>query len=213
MSPRPPPRLHRRAWPLLALALASAGCANTKVSRVWADPALEEHRFQRTMVLVAVPSFGRRQSAEDRIVAELGRQGVAAVRSWDVLPHEDVGDRERIRAAVAASGVDALLAVRLTSAEQDRQVAEGREQWVPIGTGIDSFGYVSSAYGLYRKPEVYDLRVFTIETTLWDVAAQRMVWACQSDSETADQTITTAELADDYARVVGKRVVPYLKAR
>jgi hypothetical protein len=197
----------------VALLLASLGCANTKVSRVWSDPALTEDRYQRVMVLVVVPNAGRRQTAEERIVAELTRQGATAVRSWDALPHEQIGERERIREAVAATGADALFAVRLTSAEMDRQVAEGREQWVPVGAGIDSFGYVSTAYGLYRKPEISELRTFTIETTLWDLATTRMVWACQSDSKSADQTLTTAELADDYAAVVTKKVRPYLRGR
>jgi hypothetical protein len=165
------------------------------------------------MVLVVVPSAARRETAEDRIVAELTRQGATAVRSWKALPHEQVGDREQIRAAVAAEGADALLAVRLTAAETQRDVAEGREQWVPTDVGIDSFGYVSTAYGLYRKPDISELRVFSVETTLWDAATTRMVWACQSDSKSADQTLTTAELADDYAGVVTKKVRPYLRRR
>jgi hypothetical protein len=205
----PPPS--RYGAGLAVALLACAGCANTKVNRTWADPGLKEHRYQRTMVVVVVPSSARRETAEDRIVAELVRQGATAVHSWDSLPHQDVGDRERIREAVTASGADALLAVRLTSSEKQSEVAAGREQWVPVATGIDAFGYVSTAYGLYRKPEMSELRTFTIETTLWDVATQRMVWACQSDSKTADQTITTAELADDYAGVVTKKVRPYLQ--
>jgi hypothetical protein len=212
MLPRSCPHLPRGAW-LAAALLACAACATatTKVHRTWADPGLQEHRYKRTMVLVVVPSEARRQTAEDRIVAQLVREGAKAVRSWDSLPHQDVGERERIREAVTASGADALMAVRLTSSEKQSEVAAGREQWVPVGTGIDAFGYVSNAYGLYRKPEMSEVRTFTIETTLWDVATQRMVWACQSDSTTADQTITTAELADDYAGVVTKRVRPYLQ--
>ena len=108
---------------------------------------------------------------------------------------------------------DALLVVKLVGLDRQYEERAGREEWVPVGTGIDAFGYVVTAYGLYRKPESTELRVFSVETTLWEVASKRMVWACQSDSETANQTLTTAELADDYAGVVAKKVVPYLKKK
>lgn len=213
MSPRSSPRPPRRTSLALALLLACAGCATTQVSRTWSDPELTKDRYQKTMVLVVVPNPARRETAEDRIVAELVKHGVTAVASWDSVPDEALTDRERLGAAVAANGADALLAVRVTSTEKETLEFQGREQWVPVATGIDYYGYVSTAYGLYRKPEVSELRKFTIETTLWEVATRRMVWACQSDSESAKQTLTTAELADDYASVVTKKVRPYLRER
>jgi hypothetical protein len=198
----------------LALLLAAGGCANnTKLSRVWADSALTEGRYEKVMVLVLSPSFGRRQTAEDRIVAELVREGVTAKRSWDALPQEEVGDRERIGAAIAALGADALLAVRVASVDKATEVSAGRQQWVPVATGMDYYGYVSTTYGLYRRPEISEVLTLTTETTLWDVASRKMVWAAQSDSVTAKETITTAELADDYAKVVVKEVRPFLRHR
>jgi hypothetical protein len=213
MSPRSSPRPRHRTTLALALLLASVGCAGTKASREWSDSALTKDRYERVMVLALLPNFARRQTAEDRIVAELVRQGVTAVRSWDVLSQEEVAERERIAGAVAASGADALLGVRVASLERDKEVYEGREQWVPVATGIDYYGYVTTAYGLYRKPEVAELLTVTVETTLWDVGTRRMVWACQSDSVSANQTLTTTELADDYAGVVMKKVRPYLRGR
>jgi hypothetical protein len=218
MTPRPPPASPRRtslaAGPLAAaLALALAGCATTKISRTWSDPELAKGRFQKPMVLVVVAKEARRETAEDHVVAELAREGVAAMTSWDALKADDLGDRERLAAAVGEKGADALLVVKLASLDRQYEERQGREEWVPVGTGIDAFGYVVSAYGLYRKPEATELRVFSIETSLWDVASKKMMWACQSDTESAKQTLTTAELADDYAGVVAKKVVPYLKKK
>jgi hypothetical protein len=213
MSPRSSLRPSHRAGLALALLLASAGCAGTKVSRVWSDPALAKDRYQRVMVLALLPRFERRQTAEDRIVAELTGQGVTAVRSWDVLSQEAVADRERLAAAVVASGADALLAVRVASIEREKELYVGREQWVPVATGFDYYGYVSTAYGLYRKPETAELLTLTTETTLWEAETRRMVWACQSDFQSASQTLTTAELADDYAGAVMEKVRPYLRGR
>jgi len=164
-------------------------------------------------VVVVVPNADRRRTAEERIVAELAREGRTAVFSWDTLPMDAAGDRERIAAVVSASGADALLAVRLTKLETKVEEHQGREVWVPTAVGIDYYGYVTTEVNLFRRPDSSELRTFTMETTLWDVASRRMVWACQSDSRTANQTLTTAELADDYAGVVTEKLRPYLRGR
>ena len=205
-SPRPP-----RARALaLALLAAATGCSGTKISRAWADPTLEENRFRKVMVLVIAASHARRETAEDRIYKKLTEDGVDVVRSYDTLPDHAIADRERLREAVEASGADALLAVKITGVSQDAVVQEGREQWVPNGANADYYGYVTMSYELARKPEVYESLVVSAETTLWDVASRKMVWAAQSDSRSRSETPTTAQLTDDYADVVVKKVRPYL---
>jgi hypothetical protein len=202
-----------RAALALALLLSSAGCAGTKVSRVWSDPELKKDRYERVMVLVVAASHARRETAEDRIFERLTRDGVAAVRAYDSIPDALFDQRERLRESVRKSGVDALLAVVVTGINRETEVKEGAERWVPSGTGIDYYGYVSTSYGLYRSPELYHELKVSIETTLWDVASQRMVWACQSDSTSGKDTLTTAELTDDYAKVVVEKVRPYLRGK
>jgi len=203
--------MRRLAVPIL---LAMSACANTtKVMNVWADPALKPPPFQKVLVLVIGPSFGKRQTAEDRIVHELTRRGAGARRSWDLLDNDAATDRERIRTAVEAAGTDAVLAVRLLSSEKETTVSQGSEQWVPVGQDLDYFGYVSTNVALYRRPEISTVRTIGLETTLWDVASRRMVWSCQTKSESAKQTITTAEVADDYAGIVAGRIEPYLRRK
>jgi hypothetical protein len=195
----------------VSILLATGACATTKVEKEWADPALKPAPFQKVIVVVIGPSFGRRQTAEDRIVHELTRRGAGARRSWDLLDNDAAADRERIRTAVEAAGADAVLAVRLLSSEKETTVSQGSEQWVPIGQSIDYFGYVSTNVALARRPEISTVRTIGLETSLWDVASRRMVWSCQTKSETAKQTITTAEIADDYASLVADRIERYLR--
>ena len=213
MSPSSSPRsLHGLAL-AVAVLLCSSGCARTQVSRVWSDPELKEDRYERVMILVIAASHARRETAEDRIFNLLTKEGVAAVRAYDSIPDDAFGDRERIAEAVKASGADALLAVRVASVDKETEVKQGREQWVPAGTGVDYYGYVVTSMNLYRTPEMYSELKVTAETTLWDVATRRMVWACQSDSTGLSETVTTAELTDDFANVVVKKARPYLKAK
>jgi hypothetical protein len=208
-SPRPP-----RARALALALLAASGCSSgTKISRAWSDPTLEKDRFRKVMVLVMAASHARRETAEDRIYKKLTEDGVDVVRSYDTLPDHAIADRERIREAVEASGADALLAVKVTGVSQDAVVQEGREQWVPSDANTDYYGYVTMSYELARKPEVYESLVVSTETTLWDVASRKMVWAAQSDSRSRSETPTTAQLTDDFADVVVKKVRPYLREK
>ena len=196
-----------------AALLVSVACSNTKVARQWADPGLKEGAYTKALVIVLGTPFNRRQTAEDRIVAELRRDGVDAIRSWDILPEEAMGDRELLVRAVESQGVDAALALRVVGVKREQEVTEGREQWVPVATGTDWYGYVTTTAALTRRPEVTVVRKFLVETTLWDVASRKLVWSAQSESTTADQTLTTAQLSDEYAKAVAKRVVPYLRRR
>ena len=203
-----------RGLAAVLLLLAMGACAsNTKVMNVWSDPQLKPAPFQKVMVIVIGPSYGRRQTAEDQIVRELTRRGAAARRSWDLLPEGAPIDREHIGKAVETAGADSVLAVRPTYSGERTTVQQGREQWVPVGQELDYFGYVTTNVALYRKPEISEVRTFLVETTLWDVASRKMVWSCQTESKTANQTITTAEVADDYAGTVVDRMEGYLRRK
>lgn len=203
--------------PRLALAvavLAASACSNTKVARQWADSSLREGAFGKTLVIVqGTATFNRRQTAEDHLVDALAKDGATAVRSWDQLPDAAAPDRAQLAQVVEGLGTDAILVVRVVSVIGDQKVSAGREQWVPTATGIDYYGYVSTEVGLYRRPDISEVRTAFVETTLWSVATRKLVWSAESDTTTASQTITTGEITDDFAKAMVKRVAPYLKRR
>jgi len=199
---------------LAAAVLATVSCSNTKVARQWADPGLKEAAYRKTLVIVlGTASVNRRETAEDHVVAALGRDGANALRSWDILSAEAIADRAQLARVVEAQGADAILALRVVTALSSEHVTSGREEWVPVGTGMDYYGYVTTSVALYRKPDVTTVRTFVVETTLWDVASRKLVWSAESDTSTASDTITTGEVTDDFAKVVAKRVAPYLRRR
>jgi hypothetical protein len=195
-----------------ALLLAIAGCGNnTKVARQWSADGLKQGSYSKAMVLVLGLPYNRRQTAEDRIVAAFRAEGVKAVRSWDVLPEDQLTDRDSIARAIEAQGVDALFALRVVSVARDERAYEGREQWTPVGTTLDYYGYVATTVALTRKPDEAVVRKAVVESTLWEVASRKLVWSAESESTTASQTITTAEITDDYAKPVTKLVAPYFR--
>lgn len=195
-----------------AALLMMLGCrGNTKVARQWSAEGLKQGSFDCAMVLVLGVPYNKRQTVEDHLVASLKGQGVKAVRSWDVLTEDQLLDRATVARAVENAGADALIGLRLYSVSKDEREYEGSEHWVPTGTTLDPYGYVAYTVALTRKPDTAVVRKALVETTLWEVASRKLVWSAQSESTTASQTITTGEVADDYAKAVTKLVAPYFR--
>ena len=201
----------RRLATTAALLTMLACRGNTKVARQWSADGLKQGSFDKAMVLVLGVPYNKRQTAEDHVVASLKSQGVKAVRSWDVLSEDQLLDRAAIARAVEDAGADALIGLRLVKVTRDEREYEGSEHWVPTGTTLDPYGYVATTVALTRKPDTAVVRKALIETTLWEVASKKLVWSSQSESTTASQTITTAEVTDDYAKAVTKLVAPYFR--
>ncbi len=196
----------------LLASLAALACrGNTQVARQWSADGLKQGSFDKAMVLVLGVPYNKRQTAEDHIVASLRGQGVKAVRSWDVLTEDQLLERETIARAVEAAGADALVGLRLASVSKDERAYEGSERWVPTGTTLDPYGWVATTVALSRKPDTAVIRKALVETTLWEVASKKLVWSAQSESTTASQTITTAEITDDYAKATMKLIAPYFR--
>jgi hypothetical protein len=103
------------------------------------------------------------------MVSTLRGAGVEAVPGWQYVPTDRTPDQATIRAAVAQSGADATLLVRLSGFTTETQVGYSSGVVVPAGANM----YV----GWYEPGIVTDsYQAATIYTTLFDVKTARPVW-------------------------------------
>jgi hypothetical protein len=103
------------------------------------------------------------------MVSTLQGAGAAAVPGWQYVPTDRTPDQATIRAAVAQSGADATLLVRLSGFKTETQVGYSSGVVVPAGPDM----YV----GWYEPGIVTDsYQAATIYTTLFDVKTARPVW-------------------------------------
>lgn len=167
---------------LLALALTAAGpsgCATKRIINAWSNPAYAGAErgfpFRRIMVIGVTDQPAIRRNFEDRFVLALEAAGAAAIPSYRLFPENGKISEARLKAALNASGPDAVMITRLTHVERRTEVEPGFYHPYP---GWRLYGlYCSAWYGDYGPPRVYDHRVYYSETTLHDVANDEIVWS------------------------------------
>ena len=172
------PHMPKRIAHWLSLAAAAwllAGCASTTLQSTWRDPGYMGGAFKRVFVLaLSTRDVTARRVLEDVVVARLAASGVEAVPGWQVLPNDGPAAESALTAAVTASRADAMLMVRLLGVDTQLTV------WPqPVGPG-PRFGWYGYYSGWYAYPQITQVAV--VETTLFDVRTQRVVWSATSET-------------------------------
>lgn len=156
---------------LLAIAAATlAACGSTTLRDSWSDPAFRGGPFAKVMVVSAAASPANRRVFEDVFAERLAAIGVRAIRSYHVLPQSGLIPEGEFEAAARHSGAEGLLLVRLQRVDTITRVTTTT---IPVTrTGM---------WGFYRGwatvPEVTQNDLATVETSVFDVRTDRLVWS------------------------------------
>ena len=173
---------------LLVTTLALAGCGavggGTKLVSTWKDPQATKLDCSKTLVLFASKSATMRAIVEDKIVSRI-RNGVAA-RS--VLDTPTSRNPKKLRERVAADGYDCAIVVRFVGVETEAQYSPGRVYAVPT-TYNNFYNYYGLAWtAMYTPSDVSEKRTLVLDTNVYDVTADKLVWAARSRSVNFDQS-------------------------
>ncbi len=170
---------------LPALLLVSC-VTSTSLVNVWEDPAYKGGPFKKIIVFGLAADGGMSRAFEDIFAAELTQHGVEGIPGHTVVPEGEQADREAIEKAARAAGADGFLLARLVKTAKESQNAPGYTPAVPpdlstmpggIGYYNNNFyGYYGAAY-IYSPPASYQYEVVTVETNLWDVRTEKLVWS------------------------------------
>lgn len=173
-------------------ALALASCASTTMRDSWFDPAVRGAPFAKVLVVTVGGEPTARRIFEDIVAGKLGSAGIAGVQGYRYLPDGRVSEDE-MKGAVARSGADGLMLVHFRGVRTETEV---RTTIVAGPMGPGWWGWYG---GWAAQPEVFQTRIATIETTLFDVATNRLVWT--GVTETYDPASFRKE-ADGLATVI-----------
>jgi hypothetical protein len=163
-----------RALLCLIAAVLIAGCAAAPSpvnTTAWRDPDYKGPPFRKIFVVgLSAQSLTDQRGFENLMVSTLQGAGVVAVPGWQYVPTDRTPDQATMRAAVAQSGADAALLVRLSGFTTEGSVGVGVVGGVaPVGSnmyvGWYEPGIVSQSY-----------QAATIYTTLFDVKTAKPVW-------------------------------------
>jgi len=170
----------RSLFPLFALAALVAGCQSTSIQSAWYDTSFRGGPMRKIVVVGSVDTVSDGRVFEDIFAARLRAAGVEGIAGYTVIGDEARVAEAPFGAAVAKTGAQGLLLVRLLRVDTRTQVST---TMVPGGMGWGWGGGWGGSWGSPFGPTMvpvqqvsqYDLA--TVESKLFDVQTKQLVWA------------------------------------
>jgi len=158
-----------------------AGCSPaTTFVNTWTAPDAKPFAFKKVLVIALVPNEQMRRSAEDQLVGLI--KSTPAVASYTFLSAEQMKDTDYAKAKVAELGADGAVIMHYQGTEKETDYVSG---------GMYSPTYYQPFWGYYgyASPVVYDpgyvatYNLVKIETTIYSLPNEKMLWAGMSETE------------------------------
>ena len=165
---------------LISAPLLLASCTTTTVMKdVWKDKAYQG-KPQKIIVIMAAKSTDMRNLFENRFVGELNARGNNAFQSHTIIPMEQLHDKELVKSKIVSSGADTVLISRLIDTKTIESYNPGLIYVVP-DFYYGWWGYYNVVFADYGYTG--DVRVAYIETNLYDVGTEKLIWSGHSKTE------------------------------
>ncbi len=180
-----------------ALALL-AGCQTTSIQSAWFDSSYKGGPFRKIVVIASDGTTADSRVFEDIMVQKLQAAGVNAVPGYTTVPADARRAEAPFSAAVAATGADGVIIIRLIRVDTKTQVSTMMMPGPMVGPWG---GYYGGFYGggFYAVPEVTQYDVASVETNVYTVATRSLVWA--ATTQTVNPT-TVAKEAPNFADII-----------
>ena len=159
---------------LAALMAGLLSSCNTVKMESWADPAFANRPIGKTIVLGVAESDTISRQYEDLFVARLLELGVSSSSLHANHKVTDKLDRDALTALLKTNNVDSIIVTRLLSETERNQVVTMGYYSTPYN---NYWGYYDYGYSLsYNTAEIASFMEFELETNLYDVATEKLVW-------------------------------------
>ena len=177
-----------RPFCILSLFFLSA-CSSTHILSTERTPELRTDAVKHVLVvgIVRAPQF--REPFEDGFSNEWNKRGGVKVEaSYRVLPENDPLDKENIAGFAKDHGFDSVLVARLGDYKKVKPHMVN-SPGVPAGAGADAEGGGLNDYvhAVVASPQYdIDYRVAYVRTNLYDVATEKRIWSCTTQTLVTD---------------------------
>ena len=168
---------------VIVLAAGISLAAKTKFQSVWKAPDAATVSFvgAKVAALVIDKDDSLRVAGEEALVRELTARGLQGVPSYRMIPKEELQSAEKARPWFERAGIQGVVALRVINDDRRKTVVPG--QWT--SEYYQSFwGYYGYSWGaVYTPGYVRDERIVSLETLIFSVPKNALVWAGQSVTE------------------------------
>jgi hypothetical protein len=184
----------RKILPRVCLILSLVllvSCANTKVVEQWSDPDFDS-KLKNIMVLSLNQSDKSRRLFEDGFVKPLKQRGIQSSGSYKLLSSNEDLNKEKVKAAIAGSDIDGVLVLREVKITKEASY----QRSTTAGNRSDFYAYIGR-YGPSYDPVTVEDTVVHLETNLYAVDGEQLVWSGKTESfNPSDVNTLLTEMAE-----------------
>lgn len=165
---------------VVAVTLLSAAPVFTSA---WRSPDAGSVSFagKKVAALVIAQDDSLRVSGEEALVRELTARGLQSVATYRIAPKEELQSADRAKGWFEKANVDGVVAMRPVS--QDKRTTYNPGTWVnPYYSTL--WGYYGYGWGsLYIPGSVERDTIVVVETTIYSVPRNQLLWAAVSETK------------------------------
>jgi hypothetical protein len=176
----------------MAAALAvPSHAAKTKYKSTWKSPdaADVDLRGQKVVALVIRKDDVSRQDAEWTLAKELIARGMQGVAAYTIVPASELRNREAAKARMEKAGIAAVVVMKEIG--QQTTFTESAATFYSTATYSSFWGYYDSSWSYMYEPSYLSMdRIVTVETLVYDLRRDKLVWAGMSDSTNPKMVMT-----------------------
>jgi len=191
---------------LLAGLAGTTALAKTKFLSVWKSDDSSGITFggKKVAALIIDKDESLRISGEEALVRELNARGIQGVASYRIVPREELQNADRAKVWYEQAGVEGVVAFRVVSNEKRRTYQPSTWSTPYYGSFWGYYGY--SWGSVYSPGYVRDDRIVSLETLIFSVPKNALVWAGMSETENPkDAAAVVAEVVKAAAKEMKKQ--------
>ena len=181
--------------------VAISSCANTKITSVWMDSKKAGTSFDDILVIGIGEEDHNRRLFEEEFTSQLTAIGIESEVSYMMLPQGTVINRETVTKAIEGKDIDAVIVTHLVAVDEEKVYRQSMDYHPAIGyRGL--YSYYPHVNTYVHQPGYYTTHdVVRLETNLYEVASEQLVWSAQSRSFAPE---SAKEVIDDLIKLVIK---------
>lgn len=188
----------RNAMKVRLVALASLGMAScasgTRFNSTWKAPEAQPLNFQGQKVAAVVisPEEATRLGAEGELARELTRRGVNGIPAFNLIPPNETRDPDRARTLFDQAGIVGVVVLRAVGSQKELTSSGGVGYWgAPSYASFWGPGYWGYGWGaVYDPGYIRTDTIVRVETLVYDLKADKLVWAGLSQSTNPESVDT-----------------------
>lgn len=177
-----------RACVIVVLVSVVAGCISTTIRDSWTAPDVQGPLdYQKILVVFMDSQEATRRAAEDALVERIG--GDRAVASHTMFTADEVQDaqdnQQEVRSRLQAESFDAAITLRMVDQREELNYSPGMTYPAPYA---GFYGYYGWGWGMVYEPGYLSTdTIVSVETNVYDLGDNELVWSGVSDTYNPDQ--------------------------